>query len=236
MVVENSLKRHCVETGRLIQKVKSMIEIMIFDAGDVVVLRNENAFVWAFEQLRKAGWGGELERFISISHEIAGLLSRGRSEETVQSILRRNRIPDILDYRVLEVRAYWDNPHPEAKDVFNSLKDQGIKLGILTDSVLQEKEVEAQLKRHGLLQYLDVVVTSTTTHHVKPESEAYLEILRRLAAKPRKTTAFIGHAEDELTGARKIGMLTIEYSPVPSGFADYHVSKLLDLVTLSKEI
>lgn len=213
-----------------------MIEIMIFDAGDVVVLRNENAFVWAFEQLRKTGWKGELERFIAISHEIAGEMSRGRSEETVRSILRQNRIPDILDYRVLEVKAFWDNPHPEAKDVFNNLKEQGIKLGILTDSVLQEKEVEAHLKRHGLLQYLDVVVTSATTHHVKPEPEAYLEILSRLEAKPKKTTAFIGHAEDELTGAREVGMLTIEYSQVPSCLADYHVSRLLDLVTLSKEI
>lgn len=216
--------------------VKSMIEIMIFDAGDVVVVRNENAFIWAFEQLRKAGWEGDLERFIAISHDIAGELSRGRSEDTIQSLLRQNRIPDILDYRDLEVKAFWDNPHPEVKEVFNNLNEQGIKLGILTDSVLEENEVEAQLKRHGLLQYLDAVVTSATTHHVKPEPKAYLEILRRLEAKSRETTAFIGHAEDELTGAREVGMLTIEYSPVPSGIADYHVSKLLDLVTLSKEI
>lgn len=216
--------------------VKSVIEIMIFDAGDVVVLQNENAFIWAFKQLRKSGWGGDLERFIAISHKIAGELSRGRSEDTIQSILRENRIPDILDYRDLEVKAFWDNPHPDVKDVFNSLKEQSIKLGILTDSVLQEKEVEAQLKRHGLLQYLDAVVTSATTHHVKPEPKAYLEILRRLEANPRETTAFIGHAEDELTGAREVGMLTIEYSLVPTGLADYHVSRLLDLVTLSKEI
>ncbi|MFQ6125901.1 MAG: HAD family hydrolase [Candidatus Heimdallarchaeota archaeon] len=213
-----------------------MIELMIFDAGDVVVLRNEKAFVWAFEQLRNAGWEGDIEQFITISHEIAGELSKGRSDKTIQSILRQKKVPDILDYRALEVRAYWDNPHPEMKEVFSSLKDQGLKLGILTDSVLQEEEVKAQLKRHGLLQYLDAVVTSATTHHVKPEPEAYLEILRRLEAKPRKSTAFIGHAEDELTGARKVGMLTIEYSAVPSGIADYHVSKLLDLVTLSQEI
>ena len=35
-----------------------MLKSMIFDAGDIIVLRNEKAYEDAVETLQKAGWKG----------------------------------------------------------------------------------------------------------------------------------------------------------------------------------
>jgi len=213
-----------------------MVEIIIFDAGDVLVLRNENAFIRAAEQLQQEGWEGTIEEFKSISRNISDLLGKGGSDKEVQSILNKYNVPQILDYRDLEVQAFWNNLHPEAKEVLKGLKTQGIKLGVLTDSVLPENEVKNHLKTHDILKYIDTVVTSATLHHVKPEPEAYLEILGRFKATPNKNTAFVGHSEDELIGAKELGMLTIEYLPKSTGLANHHISRLLDLLMLCQHI
>jgi len=213
-----------------------MLEAMIFDAGDVIVLRNEHAFTEAVEKLQKAGWKGTPDLFKVVSREIAGILSKGLRDEYIQHILQHYDLPPVFDYRELEVKAFWDNPNPEAKELFQELKTLGIKLGILTDSVLLDEKVRGHLERHELLQYLDAVCTSATTQYVKPDPEAYLGILRSLNTTPSKSIAFIGHSEDELIGARNMGMITVEYSPKSIGLADYHITKLLDLIPLCKEL
>lgn len=213
-----------------------MLDAMIFDAGDVIVLRNEHAFTEAVEQLQKAGWKGTPDLFKVASREIAGILSKGLGDEYIQHVLQHYDLLPVFDYRELEVKAFWDNPNPEAKELFQELRTLGIKLGILTDSVLLEEKVRGHLERHELLQYLNAVSTSATTQHVKPDSEAYLGILRILDMTPSKSTAFIGHSEDELIGARNMGMTTIEYSPKSTELADYHVTTLLDLIPLCKEL
>jgi len=213
-----------------------MVDIIIFDAGDVLVLRNENAFVWAIKQLQQVGWEGNIEEFKSISRKISDLMGKGGSDKEVQRVLNKYNVPQILDYRNLEVQAFWNNLHPETKEVLKGLKTQGIKIGVLTDSVLPENAVKSHLKKHDILKYIDTVVTSATLKHVKPEPEAYLEILGRLNATPDKNTAFVGHSEDEIIGAKEIGMLTIEYLPKSTGLADHHISRLLDLLILCKHI
>ena len=211
-----------------------MLETMIFDAGDVIVLRNEQAFIETVEQLRKAGWKGTQDLFTVASREIAAILSKGVGDEYIHQILQHYDLPQDFDYRELEVKAFWDNPNPEAKELFQGLKKLGIKVGILTDSVLPEEKVREHLEH--LLPYIDAVNTSATTHHVKPEPEAYLGILKILETTPSNASAFVGHSEDELIGAKEMGMITIEYSPQSIGLADYHVTKLLDLIPLCKEI
>ena len=145
-----------------------IVDIIIFDAGDVLVLRNENAFVSAFKQLQQVRWEGNIAEFKSISRKISDIMGKGGSDKEVQRVLNKYNVPQILDYRNLEVQAFWNNLHPEAKEVLKGLKAHGLKLGVLTDSVLPENAVKSHLKTHDIMKYIDTVVTSATLQHVKP--------------------------------------------------------------------
>lgn len=109
------------------------------------------------------------------------------------------------------------------KEFLEYLKSNNIKIGIATSN--SHELVEAVLKRNGILQYFEVIVTTEEVSNSKAEPHVFLEVAKRLNVLPEECLVF----EDTISGAigaKKAGMKVIgvfdEYgSCTPEEFEEY---------------
>lgn len=94
---------------------------------------------------------------------------------------------------------------------------QGVRLGVITDSMSSTAAKLDWIKHQGLDPTLfDVVVNSSEEGVTKPHQRMYqraLELARPLGIEHVGQAAFIGHKTAELLGAQEMGLTTITYNP-----------------------
>jgi len=102
-------------------------------------------------------------------------------------------------------------PFSWVKKTLGSLKNRGVKVAILSDSEAKCSEIEHRYKEWGILECIDKVFSSKDMKTIKPYREAYMNVLKYYKLSV-KDTIFIGHDEDELIGAKNLGISTIDYN------------------------
>ncbi len=113
-----------------------------------------------------------------------------------------------------------------------ALKRQGLKLAVLSDTESREERVRRRLADLDIERFFDAVVTSRDIGHVKPQPQAFAAVLERLDTAP-KETMFVGHDEDELDGAKRVGLTAVAYNHeagVPCDHSIRGFGELLELV------
>ena len=108
------------------------------------------------------------------------------------------------------------------------LKARGLKLAVLSDTESPEPRVRRRLAEMGIEAYFDAVVTSVDIGHVKPEPEAFEAALGRLGVEVAQAV-FVGHDEDELLGAHRVGLVAVAYNAGDGVPADYHLGHFSEL-------
>ncbi len=112
------------------------------------------------------------------------------------------------------------------------LKERGLKLAVLSDTESPEARVRQRLAELDIERHFDAVVTSIDIGHAKPDPEAFAAVLDRLGVAAEETV-FVGHDQDELTGASRHGLTTVAYKGDPGVTADHTIecfSELLERV------
>ncbi len=98
-------------------------------------------------------------------------------------------------------------PYPETIDTMEKLKQNGIKIGILTD-VAYGMDNEFSLEDIAVLaDFIDVSITSVDVGYRKPNSAGYLKLLDSLKVTPYEML-FIGDEEKDIIGAKKLGIVS----------------------------
>lgn len=97
--------------------------------------------------------------------------------------------------------------HPQAIPLLNTLKKQGVKIGIISN-FQHAPHVRRVLRKHGLLKILDAVIISGEVHASKPDPQIFKIALERLGTEA-KETLFVGDdPERDIRGAASVGMQT----------------------------
>lgn len=89
--------------------------------------------------------------------------------------LRRHEI--AADFYANRIGMY-----PAARDVLETLRERGFKIGLATSSI--RPLAEPWLARHGLARFFDALTTGDEVEHGKPAPDIYLEAARRVGAVP----------------------------------------------------
>jgi HAD superfamily hydrolase (TIGR01509 family) len=110
-----------------------------------------------------------------------------------------------------------------------ALKKRGFVLGIVTDTIHPIGRKMRWLNQVGVAEFIDVVACSTVVGAHKPDPAIYLNALQQARLTPGQS-AFVGHAADELEGARRAGLATVAVLYEPDARADYYVESLPDLL------
>lgn len=94
-------------------------------------------------------------------------------------------INKIKQDKTLRIAAQKCFPNPAHLVLVSKLKEEGIKLGVVTNSIRQTTEF--MLTYAGLIDFFDVITTNQDVKHAKPNPECYLRTIQYLEVGPKET-------------------------------------------------
>lgn len=123
-------------------------------------------------------------------------------------------IAEALLDEVHEAQLERYRPHirhdPEALPVLGALKDRGLKLGLLSNTLWPGSFHESLLEAEGLGAVLDERIYTSDLHVTKPHPEAFEAILDALAVTEPGRAVFVGDRPwDDIFGAQRAGLRTV---------------------------
>jgi HAD superfamily hydrolase (TIGR01662 family) len=217
-------------------------------------------------------WGGTLATWHDIDlhstwRSVATLLDERRADELTarlvaaeSSVWRRSRdehlsstleevclLADVAmtPAALAEYERQWD-PHtelePDAVDTLRAIRDQGVKVGVLSNTIWSRQRHEAIFARDGVLDLLDGAVYTSEIPYSKPHPEAFLAAMRAVGESDPSRCLFVGdRLFDDVWGAQNVGMRAahVPHSAIPheqightEGTPDATVQRLSELPPL----
>lgn len=183
-----------------------MIQAIIFDVGGVLI---------------DHAWPGMIEHFITELKTDQQKLYKSMLEYIDD--WQRGKIPESVFWERVCKKLNIDPPkteslwlegfkkaYKEKNEIFSlvkKLKLKGYKIGLLSnaEAPVMEYIIEKQY------QDFDVSVFSCGSNMAKPDKEIYHDVLSKLQVQPEEAI-FIDDAEENVTGANKVGMTGILFS------------------------
>jgi putative hydrolase of the HAD superfamily len=125
--------------------------------------------------------------------------------------------PSLLE----EYRRFWE-PHtltdPEVEPLFRWLREQGISIGVLSNTVWPRDWHEGFFRRDGVLDLIDGAVYSSEIPWTKPSPLAFGAALEAVGATDPSRCVYVGdRLFDDVWGAHNAGMRAIHvpHSAIP---------------------
>lgn len=136
--------------------------------------------------------------------------------------------------------AGWD-PHTytdsDAIGLLSNLRDQGIKLAVLSNTMWPRTHHEHVLRRDGILDFFDYTLFTSETPTGKPHSTVFAQVLYALDVDAQDA-AFVGdRIFDDIHGAQQVGMrgIWIPHSTIPaSQSTDLNIEPAATVQTLGE--
>jgi HAD superfamily hydrolase (TIGR01509 family) len=215
-----------------------MVKGILFDAAGVLYHRPQPTGEFVAARVRDMGLPGQLSaqdrarQKALKSQGSRGLLS---PEAYWDQVLQMYGVDNPAERRALvaAVDRHADDvwPMPGCQAALAGLKQRGMVLCIVTDTMHTLERKMRWLERAGVARWIDVVACSTVVGVHKPEPGIYLDALRQATLSPEEA-AFVGHSAVELEGARRIGLASVAVYHDPGARADYYAASLIDLLNV----
>lgn len=129
-------------------------------------------------------------------------------------------------------------PYPDAIPTLQTLRQQGYKLGLITNAMQPMWMRDVELETYGLLPYLDARVTSGDTGYMKPHPAIYERVLNMLAIQPAQAVFVGDRPENDIAGANTAGLTSVLISPPHLNYElngikpDYAIERLSELLPI----
>jgi putative hydrolase of the HAD superfamily len=102
---------------------------------------------------------------------------------------------------------------PDTLPVLNTLRREGYKIGLLTNSFLPMWMRDEELRAYGLLEFFDARVSAADVGYLKPHPAIYHDLLDRLELQPEKTIFVGDRPSNDIAGANTVGLISVLISP-----------------------
>lgn len=220
-----------------------MIKAILFDLDNTLIdflKMKKTACDAAISAMIGAGLQIEMDKGKKILFELYD--KYGLEEKSIfQKFLMKVR--GKINYRILaagivayrKVRDGFLEPYPGTHYVLLSLKDKGIKLGIVTDA--PKLKAWIRLTYMKLNNFFNVVVAIEDSNKMKPHKKPFLVTLKKLGVKPEECLMVGDRPERDIVGAKKLGMKTCfaKYgNPKAKANADYVINDIRELLDIVK--
>ncbi len=140
---------------------------------------------------------------------------------------------------------FWE-PHtltdPEVAPLFAGLRERGIKVGVLSNTIWSREYHEAVFARDGVLDLIDGAVYSSEIEHAKPHPGAFAAALRAVDVDDPGSAVYVGDRPyEDVHGAQRAGLraVLVPHSDIPAEQQvpvdvqpDAVVQRLLDLLPI----
>lgn len=193
-------------------------------------------------------WGGTLATWHTIDlyavwRSVAALVDEQRADELAarlvaaeQSVWSRSRdehrsstLEEVCSLAevvmtpaaLAEYERQW-HPHtelePDAADMLADLRERGLKVGVLSNTLWSRQRHEEIFHRDGILPLIDGAVYTSEIPWTKPHPEAFLAAMKAAGADDPARCVFVGdRLFDDVWGARNVGMRAVHvpHSAIP---------------------
>lgn len=164
-------------------------------------------------------FSAEIERW-QAQHHSAGVSGAGRLEQVlldcgIDLASGRHHAALAAYLEFWEPHTYAD---PEAVPLLRALRQRGVRVGVLSNTLWPRYHHERVFERDGLLELLDGAVYSSELPVGKPHQDAFMAALDALGVAEPATAVFVGdRAWDDVHGAQAVGMraILIPHSEIP---------------------
>ncbi|MFP3909358.1 MAG: HAD family hydrolase [Archaeoglobaceae archaeon] len=106
-----------------------------------------------------------------------------------------------------EMKLRHIDPYPGVRETLLKLKEKGLKLTVVTDAL--NGHAMDRLRKCGLLEYFDVVVTGDMTGRKKPEPDSIELALERLQVGAEEAILVGDSLKRDIEAGRSLGMFTV---------------------------
>ncbi len=219
-----------------------MIEAVIFDWGGTLT-------PWHAVQPREA-W-----LHATRDEQIAARLHEAEEAAWVRS-LEEHRSATLADVfaaagvehtdEMLAAFHEWWEPHtlidPDVPGVFAGLRERGIRIGVLSNTIWPRSEHERIFARDEVLTLIDGAVYTSDIPWTKPHPEAFRAALDAVGVTEPGHAVFVGDRPfDDIHGAKAVGMraILVPHSTIPAhqhrpvtGEPDAVVQRLADVLPI----
>jgi len=113
-------------------------------------------------------------------------------------------------------------PYPGVEETLRCLQDAGIRLAVATDA--ESVQADRRLRKTGLIDFFEVVVTPEVSGRRKPEPDSLLYALRRLDAAPEEAMMVGDSPRRDIAPGRQLGMVTAF-----AAYGDWRRSRAVDV-------
>jgi len=172
--------------------------------------------------------------------ELWELARTERRSSTIFGVLERAGI-EPTDALIATYLREWE-PHtftdPEGIGVLRQLRERGVKIGVLSNTMWPRSWHEEVFRRDGVLDLIDGAVYSSEIDWTKPHPEAFLAAMAAVGVSDPGLCVFVGDRPwDDIHGAQSVGMraVLVPNSDVPTfadAIPDAVISSLSELVPL----
>jgi putative hydrolase of the HAD superfamily len=199
------------------------IEAVVFDWGGTLTPWHTVDFVEEARALAAAALHAD-----DSAHELLGkageaVWGRSRDEHISATIADIFAEAGLLHdaSQLAAYREFWE-PHtvtdPDVLPLFSRLKVDGLKLGVLSNTVWPRDWHEDYFRRDGVLEMLDGAVYTSEIPWTKPAPEAFRAAMEAVGVHDPAACVFVGdRLFDDIWGAGNVGMRTIlvPHSEIP---------------------
>ena len=229
------------------------VDAVIFDWGGTLTAWHDIDF--HAESLALAQAVVNADHDVEVSRErlhAAGATIWGRSRDHQQSAT----IADLFSEAGLEhdpelLQAYYEfwEPHtltdPDVRPLFTALREQGIKVGVLSNTIWPREWHEGFFQRDGVLDLIDGDVYTSEVPWTKPSPHAFRAALDAVGATDPARCVYVGdRLFDDVYGAQHAGLRAIHvpHSRIPAeqvghteGEPDAVVERLADIAAVVRQ-
>ena len=200
------------------------VEAVIFDWGGTLTPWHSSDFRAEAEALAQAAVDGDHtapERLLAAGGAVWG---RSRDEHTSATIADLFAHAGLShDEELLTAyREFWE-PHtatdPDAPELFERLHADGLRVGVLSNTVWPREWHESFFERDGVLDLIHGAVYTSEVPWTKPAPEAFHAAMEAIGVTDPKACVFVGdRLFDDIWGASNVGMRTIlvPHSEIPA--------------------
>lgn len=229
---------NCLRMSSRPQRLERPVRALLLDAGGV--LYDDTLWRrWLLRLLRQLGLHTHYRCFFYVwDHDHLVDVYRGQRDfcrafrDFLLSLGMSAGQADEVEIACRSRRRYLEaetRPLPGVKNTLLRLRESGVRLAVVTNSIDPASAIREHLDRWGIDGLFAAVVSSADLGQALPDPECYLAALESVEVSAEEA-AYVGHDAAELAGARAVGMPAIAFNFDTNALADVYLARFDDLL------